>query len=196
MKNSLPEFSDEEIVQNLRKGPPKRVKQVEDYIYYSFKDVIRQFKRRYSLSNEILEELYNDAIMKVISKIKDGTVQALPNKKLKAYFARVYQSRLKDYFKSSKNNPNLLSWEEAFPNERIRTTIFELTIDIPKFGGEILDELSSESCIPMIKEVEFNHLSYEEAAILFQYDGIKSFESAYSRCRKNFFDLIISKIQE
>lgn len=194
-------FSDEEIIQHLREDSPPKNRQVENFLYDAFQDVKRLYQKKNwnRASLETLDTIYNDSMIPMIKKIKDGSYKQVVGTPIKAYFHGIFKLQLRSYFsrtvkKQEEKGILSIGMQEVFPNKRIRTTIEELTIDIEEKARQVLAEISP-ACRVKIEEIELNQLSPEDAWQTFGFKNVNAFRASYARCKKQLKDLILKKIK-
>ncbi|MEM7373817.1 MAG: hypothetical protein AAF587_34660 [Bacteroidota bacterium] len=192
-------FSDEEIIQSLRGESPSKLRQAESFLYEAYQDVKRFYQQTRKLNPDIADTIYHDAMTPLIRKIKDGSYVPVEGTPIKAYFHGIFKIQLRNYFsrkvkKSSEKDIVTVGMKEAFPNDRIRTTIEELTTNLEEIARNILTEISP-ACRVKIEEVELNQLPPEEAWETFGFKNLNAFRAAYARCRKQLKGLILQKIK-
>lgn len=89
-------YSDDKIVENIKKGNKEKKRKSEGYLYDKYKNYCFIISIKHGLNNKEAEEVYNETIMSVIENIENGKYIQREGKPLKKYVARIHINKCRD----------------------------------------------------------------------------------------------------
>ncbi len=191
-----PVLSDERIIDRLHSSPGEFEK-TASYLHQRFKGFIGKAKGRYpSLSEEDLQDAYNDALDALIKKIIHQTFD--PDKgSISTLFYQIFSNKCVDQMRKITNNRS--EWEKQLeqitPDLPVGARDFlQQVLEKEAFEGIVhcMDELNPP-CKSLIMDIDYWGFSPEEAASRNGYKNGQSASQAKYRCMETLRKKIAKK---
>ena len=188
-------YTDDNIIEGLKNFEET----AGTHLYNKHKDYCMRFMNNMHYDEETNEDIYQDAVIVFIEKIREGKLQ-LVNTRIQTYLNSICRNQILIKL-NKKNKPVLMGedWEkdysdtytdwfeeqEEIKNERIRIIMEEL--EIMKERGQV--------CFELLRKVFFENKTMEVLATLMNYTNADNAKNQSYRCRERLKKQVFNRLQ-
>ena len=188
-------YTDDNIIEGLKNFEET----AGTHLYKKHKDYCMRFMNNMHYDEETNEDIYQDAVIVFIEKIREGKLQ-LVNTRIQTYLNSICRNQILIKL-NKKNKPVLMGedWEkdysdnytdwfeeqEEVKNERIRIIMEEL--EIMRERGQV--------CFELLRKVFFENKTMEVLATLMNYTNADNAKNQSYRCRERLKKQVFNRLQ-
>ncbi|WP_299618732.1 sigma-70 family RNA polymerase sigma factor [uncultured Tenacibaculum sp.] len=173
-------MNDSEILQNIKKGDSKTLKE----IYLAYRKPFLVFGKKYSTSEEVILDVYQDAIIAFQEQVMKGKADNL-NCTLKTYLFGIGKYMIFDKNRKSNKEVSMFTSEVKDDYDVVEVEDFSNPV-VSLQQKQIQKALSllGKKCKEVLTLFYYNNLTIEEIKEYLNYDNKNVVKSQKSRCLK------------
>jgi RNA polymerase sigma factor (sigma-70 family) len=159
-------------------------------IYNEYKDYSLRFLRKMHNDDDLLKDIYQDAVIVLFEKSKDPSFNLTCN--IQTYINSVCRNQLLNKFKENSRfitksddfDPNVKDWFEEYDDEKEnRLNLLEKSLEKLKEKGE--------KCFEILKRFFYQKQSMDQIAVDMNYTNGDNVKNQKSRCQKKLKELVL-----
>ena len=159
-------------------------------IYNEYKDYSLRFLRKMHNDDDLLKDIYQDAVIVLFEKSKDPSFNLTCN--IQTYINSVCRNQLLNKFKENSRfitksddfEPNVKDWFDEYDDEKeSRLNLLEKSLEKLKDKGE--------KCFEILKRFFYEKQSMDQIAVEMNYTNGDNVKNQKSRCQKKLKELVL-----
>ena len=199
MKNS--KYTDQELLELIKEN-----KDNLKYVYKNTKDYSLRFMKKMTsnnnVSDEVLEDIFHDAILVLYEKIRDGKFELKAS--FQTYLNSVCRYSLLNIFKKKDKEPDFLD-DKKLKKIEYDDSITDTLDLIPEFNSPKMTALvkalntlkeNSKKCFELLEVFWFEKMSMNHIADKLGYSNAASAKNQKAKCQKRLIKLAFKLIEE
>jgi RNA polymerase sigma factor (sigma-70 family) len=159
-------------------------------IYNEYKDYSLRFLRKMHNDDDLLKDIYQDAVIVLFEKSKDPSFNLTCN--IQTYINSVCRNQLLNKFKENSRfltksddfEPNVKDWFDEYDDEKeSKLNLLEKSLEKLKDQGE--------KCFEILKRFFYEKQSMDQIAVEMNYTNGDNVKNQKSRCQKKLKELVL-----